>query len=470
MEKYLEGNYDEKLWINSMIHLIKDRKIFICFSGSALLDIGIDDFLNNLEKLTITNYDSNGDFIANVYKIKHEDSKQGLSSNKIIYIKILQGKLKVKDQFEEEKVNSLSLCNGEKFININEAVAGDICAIKGLNTYKIGDYIGKTNLNLKYNLNPSLMSKVIIKENDDIKEILRIFKVLEDESPELNVMWNDKLKEIHIHIMGKVELEVLRETLKNRFNKDISFGPCNIIYKETIKNSVYGYGHFEPLRHYAEVVLKIEAGERNSGITFESICPIENLNVGEQNLVKTHLFEKNHKGILAGCDLTDIKVTLVNGKDHLKHTSGGDFREATLRALGQGLEQADNIILEPYYKFEINVPINCMGRILTDIQRMNGTFNEPIITDDMVLITGEGPVKTFMDYPAEIAALSRGQGSIMMINNGYKRCHNEEEVINEINYDKNADIEYTSSSVFCHKGQGYIVPWDKVKEEIHCLK
>lgn len=474
MEKYLEGNYHEDLWINTLVNLIKHRKVFIASKGSALLDTEVSTFINNLDKLTKTSYDNSAKFSGKIYKITHDDSKQGISNNKMVFIKILSGKLKVKDELEKnslkEKVNELYLCNGNKLISVKEAEAGDICVIKGLNNYKIGDYLGKDELSSNYNLIPTLMSKVIINEHDNIKEILKVFKILEEEKPELSVIWNEKLKEIHIHIMGKVELEVLKETLKNRFNLDVSFGKCSIVYKETIKNSVYGYGHFEPLRHYAEVVLKIEQAERNSEIKFESICPVENLNVGEQNLIKTHIFEKPHKGILMGADLTDIKITLINGKNHIKHTSGGDFREATLRALRQGLEQAENILLEPYYKFEISAPINCMGKILTDIERFYGTFNEPIILDENVKITGEGPVETFMDYPVELAAITKGQGSIMMINNGYKPCHNEQEILKNQNYDKNADIEYTSSSIFCSKGQGYIVPWNEVKDKMHCLK
>ena len=328
--------------------------------------------------------------------------------------------------------------------------------------------VGNIEGNNKFNMIPTLMSKVIFDDKINIKEVLSYFRILENEDPALNVLWNEKLKEIQVSIMGRIQLDVLKEVIEERFKLNVEFGPCKIMYKETINNKSFGYGHFEPLKHYAEVHLKLEPNKRGEGITFENKCHTDNLNYGTQNLIKTHIFERNHNGLLTGFPITDIKITLLTGRDHNKHTEGGDFREATFRAIRQGLEKAENILLEPYYKFKIDIELDYMGRVLSDIQRLNGSFETPIINLNKVSISGRGPVSTFMDYSVEILAFTKGKGSINLIFDGYDRCHNEEEAIKEIGYRKDADIEYTSNSVFCSKGQGFIVPWDKVEEYIHC--
>lgn len=276
------------------------------------------------------------------------------------------------------------------------------------------------------------------------------------------------MQEIQISIMGKIQLEVLKEVLDERFNLKIDFGPCEIMYKETIDNMSYGYGHFEPLKHYAEVHLKLEPNNRGEGITFENKCHADDLTTGHQNLIKTHIFERNHHGLLTGSPITDIKFTLLTGRAHNKHTEGGDFREATYRAIRQGLEKCENVLLEPYYKFKIDVDLEYMGRVISDIQRLNGTFDPPETKLSKVTIIGRGPVATFMDYSAEILTFTKGKGSINLIFDGYDICHNQEEVIDKLEYDKNADIEYSSSSIFCSKGQGFVVPWMKVEEYLHC--
>lgn len=468
LEKYLEGEYDKELWMNVFRKLIKENNVFPCFGGSALQDEGIDKLLNNIDELSFTNYDEKGDFSGIVYKIRHE-----ANGNRITFIKALEGTLNVRDEIShndsiKEKVSSIRIYNGSKFKTVDQAKAGDVFAVTGLSNLKIGQSIGRANENIQYELVPTLMSKVIFNQEYNVKEVLGNFKVLDAEDPSLNVIWNESLQEIHVHIMGKIQLEVLKEVAKERFNLDVEFGPCKILYKESIKNEVKGYGHFEPLRHYAEVHLKLEPIERNSGIEFENKCHTDHLTTGHMNLVKTHIFEKEHHGILTGSPITDIKVTLLTGRAHNKHTEGGDFREATFRALRQGLEKAENILLEPYYRFKIDVAIDYMGRVMSDIQRLYGSFNSPEILEDRVIITGRGPVKTFMDYSTEVIAFSKGKGSINLIFDGYDLCHNTEEVIEEIGYNKEADIEYTSSSIFCSKGQGYIVPWDKAEEEMHC--
>ena len=270
--------------------------------------------------------------------------------------------------------------------------------------------------------------------------------------------------------MGMIQLEVLERLIKERFHQSVSFGNPEILYKETIETAVNGYGHFEPLGHYAEVHLQLESGERNSGITFENICHSDALSTGYQHLIQQHLYEKDHHGIVTGSPITDIKVTLLTGRAHNKHTSGGDFREATYRALRQGLEKAKNRLLEPYYDFKIKVDLNHVGRVLADIQSAFGHFDPPQTIDNKTIITGKVPVATFMDYSTTLASFTQGKGALNLFFGGYDYCHNEEEIIAKKNYDKGADPEYTSSSIFCSKGQGYTVAWDVAESEMHCLK
>ena len=472
LEMYFLGNYNNGLWIEEMKNLIKNNDIFPCFSGSALQDEGIIEFLNNFDILTYTEYDDKKEFSGRVHKVRYDEN-----GTRITFIKALEGSLKVRDEIKYidkngekflEKISSIRIYNGNKFITSEKISAGDIFAVTGVSKAMPGYGVGNIEGNNKFNMIPTLISKVIFDDKINIKEVLSYFRILENEDPALNVLWNEKLKEIQVSIMGKIQLDVLKEVIEERFKLKVEFGPCKIMYKETINNKSFGYGHFEPLKHYAEVHLKLEPNKRGEGITFENKCHTDNLNYGTQNLIKTHIFERNHNGLLTGFPITDIKITLLTGRDHNKHTEGGDFREATFRAIRQGLEKAENILLEPYYKFKIDIELDYMGRVLSDIQRLNGSFETPIINLNKVSISGRGPVSTFMDYSVEILAFTKGKGSINLIFDGYDRCHNEEEAIKEIGYRKDADIEYTSNSVFCSKGQGFIVPWDKVEEYIHC--
>ncbi|OSB13077.1 elongation factor G, partial [Clostridium botulinum] len=317
---------------------------------------------------------------------------------------------------------------------------------------------------------PTLKSKVIFDETLNVKDVLRYFKILEAEDPSLNIIWNEKFQEIQVYIMGVIQLEVLKNLMEERFHISIDFGPCEILYKETILDIVIGYGHFEPLGHYSEVHFKLEPGERNSGITFENLCHTDDLTVGNQNLVRTHIFEREHHGILTGSPITDINITLLTGRAHNKHTSGGDFREATFRALRQGLEKAKNVLLEPYYSFKMEVPLDCMGRVLSDIQKLKGSFNPPETIENRVIIKGRGPVATFMNYSVEFISFTKGKGKFNFIFDGYDICHNEKDIIEKIAYDKNADIEYTSTSIFCSKGQAFLVKYDEAEGYMHCLK
>lgn len=468
LEKYLLGEHSNKEFLSLLKKLIKENKIFPCFKGSALQNIGISEFLNSLEEITYTDYEDNG-LSGIVYKIRHDEN-----GNKIVFIKLLKGILSVKEEVltpsgEKEKINSIRVYNGNKFKTLDKVYAGDIFGVTGLNSLEVGDYIGDNKEKIKYNMIPTLATKIILKDNVNIKDALKYFKILNEEDPSLNVFWNESLQEIQVHIMGKIQLEVLKEVALERFNLDIDFGECKILYKETIKNTIIGSGHFEPLRHYAEVRLLMEPLKRGEGITFESKCHTDNLSYGLQNLVKTHVFEKEHKGILTGSPITDIKITLLTGRSHIKHTEGGDFREATYRAIRQGLEKAENIILEPYYKFKISAPLENMGRILSDIQKLSGEFNPVETTENKVIINGRGPVSTFMNYSMEIISFTKGKGNINFMFDGYDECHNFEEIIEKIGYNKDADIENTSTSVFCSKGSGYLVPWNLADEHMHTI-
>lgn len=467
LEKYLEGAYDEHLWNDQLKKMIQANELFVCLSGSALQDIGITEFLSTFDLLTETKYQNDASFTASVYKIRHDENGQ-----RVTFLKSLSGILKTRDEItynqQTEKVTDIRLYNGHKYESVHQVAAGTIFAVTGLSNLQVGDSIG-TSDKANFELMPTLTSTVLFDSSFHAKEVLQVFNLLDAEDPSLRVLWNEHFGEIHVHVMGTIQLEVLKQVVLDRFGMDIDFGTPKILYKETIREQVIGYGHFEPLRHYAEVHLKIEPSERNSGIQFENECHANDLLVGHQNLVRHHLFERTHHGLLTGSGLTDVKITLLTGRAHHEHTAGGDFREATYRALRQGLEQADNILLEPYYAFKIKVHIDLMGRILSDIQQASGTFEPPETIGSQTILTGHVPVATFMDYSSTFASITGGKGALSLKFSGYDVCHNAENVIEEIGYDKNADPEYTSSSIFCAKGKGYSVPWDEAKEAMHCL-
>ncbi len=468
---YFEDNYNNQLWINKLKFLVKERQIFVASSGSALLDQGVREFLDIFNKLTMTNYELADIFTGKVFKIRYDEK-----GTRITYIKALSGLLKVKDELvynhngEEirEKVNEIRAYNGVKYEIKDVASEGDVFAVTGISNMKAGMGIGIEDSTEE--MIPTLTAKVLYDSTVNIKEVLKYLKILESEEKTLNVQYDEILKEMHINVMGKIQLEVLKEIIQERFNLNVEFDKPEILYKETIGNEVNGYGHFEPLRHYAEVHLKLLPGVRGEGIVFENRCHNDYLTPGQQNLIKTHIFEKKHRGILTGSEIDDIKVILITGRAHIKHTEGGDFREATKRALRQGLDSAENILLEPYYNFKIEVDNQLLGRVLSDVQKMNGTFNEQQSVGDRVIITGRGPVATFMDYSLEFQALSKGKGGLSLMYGGYDVCHNAEEVIERIGYNKDADPEYTSSSIFCAKGVGYSVKGDEVVNYMHCLK
>lgn len=469
-EKYLEDKINIPNFLDSLINLIKREKAFICMAGSALKDIGIMEFFEQLSLLTKTNYKNEDSFKGIVFKIRHDEQQQRLT-----FIKALQGTLRVRDEFHfnnnVEKITELRLYNGTQFEFVQQVEAGEIFAVKGFSALKSGDLFSTNKIQgVDTQLIPALQAKVVYSGREHIKEVLRYFQILEAEEPTLKVQWNEKFQEINVHIMGVIQLEVLTEVAHSRFGIDVHFENPKILYKETIQSSVIGYGHFEPLKHYAEVHLKMEPQPRGSGIIFENHCHTNHLSTGHQRLIEQHIFERDHNGLLTGYPLTDIKFTLLIGRAHNKHTEGGDFREATFRAIRQGLEQAVNVLLEPYYHFKIKAPKDHIGRIMNDIQGAFGKYETPIISEDYVIIEGTVPVATFMNYSVTFAAYTSGRGTISLQFHGYDICHNTEAVLAEIGYDKNADSEYTSSSIFCTKGKGYVVPWYEAEAAMHCLK
>ncbi len=466
LDAFLNETLEHGLCMKQLQSMIKNESAFPCFTGSALKDEGIQELIAQLPLITGTHFESEAPFQGEVFKIRHDGHQR------LTFIKALTGKLQVRDEFTfgdlTEKVTEIRLYNGSRFETVQHVEAGEIFAVKGLSQTNIGDHIGSNTLSQPYELVPTLQAKVQYEGEQHIKEILKIFRLLEAEEPSLRVVWQEKFQEIHVHIMGVIQLEVLIEVLLKRFTLNITFGEPQILYMETIATTVTGYGHFEPLKHYAEIHLLMEPNERGTGITFSNACHADDLSVGNQRLVEKHLFERDHHGLLTGYAVTDIHFTLLTGRGHNEHTSGGDFREATFRALRQGLEQAQNVLLEPYYRFKMKASNDFIGRMMTDIQQAAGTFDDPVLTETDVVLTGRAPVATFMSYSTIFAAYTNGKGALTLQFDGYDVCHNTEEVITQIGYDKNADPEYSSSSIFCAKGKGYSVPWQEAQAAMHC--
>lgn len=464
LEKYYETDAVEKTDITGAI---KERKIFPCMFGSALKLDGVKAFLNLLDEYTVMpSYGT--EFGAKVYKIAEDN--QG---NRLTFMKITGGSLKVREILQSEKntnaekVNRIRIYSGEKFTAVEEAVAGTVCAVTGITFTSSGDGLGVEKNSRVPVLEPVLTYKVELEDGTDAHTALTKLKTLENEDPQLNVVWNSRLGEIHIRLMGEIQLEVLRCIIKERFGMNVSFSTGSIIYKETIKNTVEGVGHFEPLRHYAEVHLLLKPAKRGSGITINSRCKEDLLDRNWQRLILTHLCEKTHLGVLTGSPITDIEITLVSGKAHAKHTEGGDFRQATYRAVRQGLRSAKSILLEPVYDFTLEVPNENVGRAMSDIQRMSGTFNSPEAKGENSVLTGTAPVSEMGNYTKEVMQYTHGRGRLSCSLKGYEPCHNSDEVIAQIGYDCDADVDNPCGSVFCSHGAGYNVPWNEVGEHMH---
>lgn len=449
----------------SIASAVENCSVFPCIFGSALKQKGIDSLISVL--LTYTKEKAYGrEFGARVFKIT-DDEKSG----RLTHMKITGGELKVRDTVCEnglsEKVNRIRIYSGAKFKETDVAHSGDICAVSGLSSLCAGDCIGFEKASFKPVLEPVLNYKVIIPPEVDPQTALKQLRVIEQEEPQLRSEWNEQHREIRLKLMGGVQLEVLSRLMYERFGYEISFGKGSIAYKETISSPVLGVGHYEPLRHYAEVQLLIEPGEPNSGICVYKDCPEEVLDKSYQNLIVSHIYEKQHLGVLTGSPVTDLKITLVGGRAHKKHTEGGDFRQATYRAVRQGLMQAESVLLEPFYDFTLSLPAENLGHALNDLQRMGAEFSQPSIEGETATIRASAPVSEMQDYAAELAAYTGGRGRISFRFGGYRPCHNTAEVVAEAAYFPEADIENTADSVFCAGGSGYNVRWDEVKSHMH---
>lgn len=440
---------------------IKNQKIMPVFKGSALKDQGIQAFLQALDLYTYVTRRDQG-LLGRVYKIRHD--KKGVKET---HVKLESGQFQVRDQTEFGQITEIRSYQGPKYENIQIMEAGDMCALIGL-TAEIKDGFGSFTP-FEYQSMPTMMSKLVFDSDKDPRQVYKDLKVLELEDPMLHLTYDPVHQAIKIGVMGDIQLQVLKLVFKERFSYAIDFEEPRIIYKETLQNTVVGCGHFEPLKHYAEVILKLEPNPKG-GLVFESKCPLEDLNQGHQNLIKHHLFEKAHRGILTGSQITDLKITLLTGAAHEKHTSGGDFREASLRALRQGLEQGDNILLEPYFQVTIKVPSVYSGRVMTDLAVFNARDLYLSNESKQAIITGLVAVEKIRDYHKSLVSFTKGQGMIKTKYHGYEPCENQDQIIEKIAYDKDRDIEYPSSSVFCQKGKGYSVAWQEAEKYMHCME
>ncbi len=508
MERYLETG---EVTAEDTARMIRERKVFPCFFGSALKLTGVEELIEGLSKYTL-NPVYPEEFGARVYKISRDEQGKRLT-----HMKITGGSLKARmvltnrlpevsekgdeilnaagkagktesggisespamknsgpavreipeDQIWEEKADQIRIYSGTKFEAVQEAAAGTVCAVTGLTKTWPGQGLGIERETVLPVLSPVLTYRIDLPEDCDVHVALQKLRQLEEEEPQLHIVWNEQLGEIHAQVMGEVQIEILQSLIRDRYGMEVTFGTGNIVYKETIREPVEGAGHFEPLRHYAEVHLLLEPGEPGSGIQVESACSVDDLDLNWQRLVLTHLLEKEHVGVLIGAPLTDVRITLTAGRSHLKHTEGGDFRQATYRAVRQGLKKADSVLLEPFYAFRLEVPSETVGRALSDIQRMYGSFDSPEIEGDMTVLTGSAPVSEMRGYQMEVSAYTKGRGRLAFRLEGYRPCHNAEEIIEETGYDSERDLENPTGSVFCAHGAGFVVSWDKADSYMH---
>ena len=452
-----------------LIPAIARRHVFPCWFGAALKLEGVDALLDGLDRYTRPAPALEA-FGAKVFKVSQDE--QGA---RLTWLRVTGGELKVKAQLTgeadgepwAEKANQLRLYSGAKY-TLTEAIGpGQVCAVTGLTKTRPGEGLGAERDSDLPVLEPVLSYQVLLPEGADMHAALGKLHRLEEEEPQLHVVWNETLGEIHVQLMGEIQLEVLRSLLAERFGLEVEFGPGGILYKETITEPMEGVGHYEPLRHYAEVHLKLEPLPRGSGMQFAADCREEVLDKNWQRLVLTHLEEKQHLGVLTGSPLTDVKITLIAGRAHLKHTEGGDFRQATYRAVRQGLMLAKSQLLEPWYAFRLEVPAENIGRAMSDIQRMEGTFDPPESGEETAVLTGFAPVSTMRSYPMEVVSYTRGRGHLSLTLDGYRPCHNAQEMIAAIGYEPEHDLDNPADSVFCAHGAGFVVPWDQVRSHMH---
>lgn len=464
MEKYLGGEtIDER----EIAEAIKLRQVFPCFFGSGLKLDGIDEFIDALEKYTIQPEYSEA-FGAKVFKINHDP--QGV---RLTHIKVTGGSIKVREMIGDEKISGIRIYSGAKFTTADEGKSGEICALTGLDKTHNGQGLGFEAAGERPTLEPVMNYRVVLPDGCDADTILPKLRELEEEDPQLHVTWNSHLKEIHVGLMGDVQAEILKSIVAERFGVKIDIDSGRVMYKETIENKVEGIGHYEPLRHYAEVHLIMEPLPRGSGLVFRTDCSEDTLDRNWQRLILMHLGEKQHLGVLTGSPITDMRITLAAGRAHIKHTEGGDFRQATYRAVRQGLMQAKSKLLEPYFSFRLEVPSEQIGRAINDIRMKSGSFDSPEESGGISVLRGRAPVTELNGYASEVAAYTGGRGRLYCESAGYDDCHNAEKVIAELAYDPEADLENTPDSVFCAHGGGFGVKWDKVGEYMHlesCLE
>ena len=461
LAEFLETGMAER---GKVVELISRRKIFPCFFGSALKLEGIEEFLTGLDNYMMDKqYPS--EFGARVFKITRDS--QG---NRLTHLKITGGSLQVRSQLKgedwEEKVNQLRLYSGDKFETVETAHSGDIVAATGLSQIQIGEGLGIEQGKTVALLEPVLSYRILF-DGADPMQMLPKLKALEEEEPALQIVWEEELREMHVKVMGEVQTEILQRMIRERYGTEVTFGDGKIVYKETISDTVEGVGHFEPLRHYAEVHLLLEPGERGSGLVFDSAVSEDNLERNWQRLILTHLEEKAHRGVLTGSVITDMKITIVGGRAHQKHTEGGDFRQATYRAVRQGLMQAQSVLLEPFYDYTLEVPESMVGRAMTDLERMGCRFGAPSLKGGNAVLTGQGPVCNMKNYQKDVAAYTKGMGQLSCQLKGYEPCTDAETVIAERNYDPERDMRNPTGSVFCAHGAGFVVPWYEVPDYMH---
>lgn len=462
MEEYLETGCVETGRIKKAV---RDRKVFPCYFGSALKLDGVEQFMQGIVKYAIIPQYPD-EFGAKVFKISRDE--QG---NRLTHMKLTGGRLKVKDVLTngiwEEKVNQIRIYSGQKYQAVNEVEAGSVFAVTGLSQTRPGEGLGIEKASSTPILEPVLSYQIILPEGCDPRVMLPKLRQIEEEEPELHIVWDEQLQEIQARVMGEVQIEILQSLIQERFGVAVAFDAGRIVYKETIANVVEGVGHFEPLRHYAEVHLLLEPGEPGSGLQFGTQCSEDILSKSWQRLILTHLEEKVHKGVLTGSAITDMKITLVSGRAHNKHTEGGDFREATYRAVRQGLKEAESVLLEPYYSFRLELPEKMIGRAMNDIERMHGVCEISSTNGEMAVLVGSAPVVTMRNYQKEVVSYTKGLGKLFCTLKGYEPCHNAEEVIESIGYDSERDVENPTGSVFCAHGTSFLVSWDEVKNYMH---
>lgn len=444
---------------------VGQRQVFPCWFGAALKLQGVAELVDGLERLIpMPQYPE--EFAARVYKIARDG--QG---NRLTFLKVVGGTLQVKQTLQlaasEEKIHQIRLYSGEKFTTAEQVPAGTVCAVTGLSQTCPGQGLGAAPPAAAPCLQPALTYQVILEDGTDPAVALKKLQQLAEEDPQLHIAWNEPLRQIHVQLMGEVQMEILQRLIADRLGLTVHFGPGNVVYQETIAAPVIGIGHFEPLRHYAEVHLLLEPGLPGSGIQLDTACSTDVLALNWQRLILTHLAERSHPGVLTGSPITDMKITLLAGKAHLKHTEGGDFRQATYRAVRQGLRSAKSVLLEPYYDFRLEVPQSCVGRAMTDLQRRNAQLQPVQGQEDRAVLCGTAPVSAMQGYLTEVIAYTGGRGSLNCTVRGYAPCQNQQEVVEQIGYDCDRDVENPADSVFCAHGAGYLVPWDQVPRRAH---